>query len=133
MFSKKNQNLAINHERRQRRATAILVCIFVVALLAAMLVAILDTETLKLTAMRNTADYEKALYLAGAGVHQALAELENNYSWRTGIPSTELPVSSGNTFSATVTDGSGGDVIITGVGQAGGFTRTLQITISNSG
>ena len=62
--------------KRSRSGTALLVCLFVVSMLVAMLVAILDTETSKLSAMRNTADYEKALYLAGAGVHQALAELE---------------------------------------------------------
>ena len=117
-----------NH-RSSRRGAALLVCIFVMAMTAAVVIAVLDTQMIQMTALRHTIDYERALYLAGAGVHAALAELEADSTWRTGIASTEFPAGSGATYSATVADDGSGMVIITGMGVAGGVTRKLQVTV----
>jgi hypothetical protein len=92
-------------------------------------VSILDTQMLQMTVVRNTGDYERANYLAGAAVNHACAELEASTAWRTGIPSTQFPSGSGYTYSATVVDGAANQVIVTGVGTAGSFTRTLQVTV----
>ena len=63
--------------RRRRRGAALMVCLFIIFIVTLLVVNILDTEMLELSALRNTIDYEKALYLANAGVHHAAAELEN--------------------------------------------------------
>ena len=94
-----------------------------------MVVAMLDAETMDMTILRNTADYDRAYYLAAAGVNHALAELEHNMSWRTGVPAVEFPAGSGQTYSASVVDGSGIQVVVTGTGVAGGVTRKLQVTV----
>jgi len=96
---------------------------------AAVVATVLDTEMLQMTALRRTIDYERATYLAGAGVNEALMNLESNPSWRTGISSTELPTGSGNTYSATAVDVAGGNVVVTGTGVAGSVTRRLQVTV----
>jgi Tfp pilus assembly protein PilX len=116
--------------RISRNGTALLVCLFVLAITTALVMAVLDTTTLQLTAVRNTGDYDKALYLAGAGVNHALAMLEADSSWRTGIASTQFPSGSGNTYSATAVDGTGGAVVVTGTGIAGSTTRKLQVTVT---
>jgi hypothetical protein len=116
------------HAKNQARGAALLVCIFVMAMCTAVVVAVLETEMLQMTAVRHTLSYESALYLAGAGAHHALAELEADPAWRTGIPPTEFPSGSGNTYSVTVVDGGSG-VIVTGVGIAGGVTRKVQLTV----
>ena len=122
---------ALTNQRRQssRSGAALLVCIFVVTLTSAMVVAMLDAETVDMTILRNTADYERAYYLAAAGVNHALAELEDNMMWRTGVVGQEFPTGSGQTYSVQVTDGTGNQVIVTGTGMAGGVTRTLQVTV----
>jgi hypothetical protein len=99
------------------------------SVVTAMVVAVIDTQYLQLTSIRNTADYERALYLAGAGVHHAIVELENDITWRTGVPSTEFPAGSGNTYSATVVDGAAGEAVVTGTGVSGSVTRKLEVTV----
>jgi type II secretory pathway component PulK len=112
---------------------ALLVCLFVVGITSALLVGILDTCTTQYSAIRNTTDYEAAQYLAGAAINHAFAELELNPAWTTGIPSTEFPVGSGRTYSATIVAGAGGTVVVTGVGTAGTTTRRLEATVSLGG
>ena len=106
----------------------LLVCIFVMAISTAIVVAVLETEMLQMTALRHTLDYERAYFLAGAGAHHALAELESDNDWRTGIPSTQFPGGS-DTYSATVADDVSGAIVITATGAAGGITRTVQVTV----
>jgi hypothetical protein len=112
---------------------ALLVCLFVVGVTSALLVGILDTCTTQYSAVRNSTDYEAALYLAGAAVHHALAELEQDPSWNAGIPATQFPPGSGRTYSATLAPGSGSSIIITGVGTAGVVTRRVEATVSTEG
>jgi len=112
-----------------RRGAALLVCIFVVALTATIVVSMLEIETTEMAASRNTVYYEQALYAAGAAAHHALAELAADPSWRAGIATTEFPAGSGNTYSATIVNGVSGQVVITAVGTASGVTRRLQVTV----
>lgn len=122
------------HEQRTsqpRTGAALMVCIFTMVVCSVIVVAMLDTHTLHLSGLRNSVDYERALYLAGAAVHESVAELESDINWRDGIPATEFPAGSGNTYSATVADGSGNQIIVTGLGNSGGITRSLQVTVSN--
>jgi Tfp pilus assembly protein PilX len=115
---------------RRRPAAALIVCLFVMSIVTTMVVAVIDTQYLQLTSIRNTADYERALYLAGAAVHHAIVELDNNIAWRTGIPSTEFPLGSGNTYSATVVDGAATEeAVVTGTGVSGAITRKLEVTV----
>jgi hypothetical protein len=121
----------IRRAKNRRSGVALLVCIFVMSVCFALTVNILDTESLQLSALHNTADYEKAVYLATAAVHDSLRQLEANFSWRTGISSTTFPVGSTSSYSATaVTDpGNASQVIITGTGVSGSITRKLTVTI----
>jgi len=115
------------HTKRNRTGIALLLCLFVVSLTSLMVLSILDTETSQLAALRNTADFERALYLAGAAVHHALAELEEDFSWRGTVTQGSYP---GNlTYSASAADGTSGQVVITGTGVSGNATRTLQVTV----
>lgn len=118
---------------RRRRGMALLVCLFAVAVTSALLVGVLDTCTIQYSAIRNTTDYDAAQYLAGAAVHHALAEIEEDANWAAGIPSTEFPVGSGRTYSATVAPGVGTTIVVTGIGTAGNTTRRLEATISIGG
>ena len=118
----------------RRRATALLVCIFVMAITTVIVLSMVDTQTLRMTALRNTQEYEQALYLAGAAVHHAIAQVEDDpdltppYS----IGPVEFPLGSGDSYRADVVAASG-DVVITGSGTSGDVTRHLQVTITQEG
>jgi len=107
--------------------------LFVMAVTAVIVISIMDTETMEYSALRNTIQYDRARYLAEAGVAHSMAFLEQDFAWRDGIDSTEFPYGSGDTYSATVTDGPDSTVIITATGTSGRVTRRLQVTAKQGG
>jgi len=117
--------------RRSRGASALLVCVFAVAITTVVVVSMIDTQTIQMTALRHTLQYEQALYLAGAAVQHAIALVENDPSLSApfGLGPTEFPAGSGNTYQAQVA-ASGSDLVITGSGTSGSITRHLQATIT---
>lgn len=119
--------VSIKPQRSRRNGVALLLCLFVVALTAMLVLSILDTEVSQLTALRNSTDYERANYLAGAAVHHALAELEEDYGWRGTVTDGTYPAD--DTYSATAVDGDPGEITVTGIGISGGVTRTLEVTV----
>ena len=112
----------------RERGIALLVCLFVLSLVSVWVVAMFKSATIYQSALRNTIEYEQALYLANAGVHHAVAELEMDVSWRGTVSAGGYPAS--GSYSATAVEGATGDTVeITSTGVAGGATRTLQATV----
>ncbi len=104
-------------------------CLFVLSIVTVWLVYMLDSATVYQSALRNTIEYEQALYLANAGVQHAVAELEGDVSWRSTVSDSSSDL--GGSYSATAVDGSvAGTVEITATGTAGEVTRRLQATVS---
>jgi len=90
-----------------------------------MVINVLDTETIQLSAVRNTLG---ALYLANAGVHHVAAELEAVSTWRGTVTDGIYP--GDDTYSATAVDGAvTGTVTVTSSGVAGNVTRSIQAII----
>jgi len=87
-----------------------------------------ESASIYQSSLRNSIEYEQALYLANAGVHHALAELESSLAWRGTVSAGSYPAS--GSYSATAVTGStAGTVDVTATGVAGGATRRLQATI----
>jgi hypothetical protein len=80
------------------------------------------------SALRNSVEYEQALYLANAGIHHAVAELEGDIGWRGTVAAGSYPAS-GSYSAAAVNGAAAGTVDITSTGVAGGATRRLQATV----
>ena len=114
----------------RRHGAALLMSLFVIFFVTMILVNVFDTETLQFSALRNAVDYERALYLAGAAVHHAMAQLETTPAWRGSITDGSYPAD--DTYQATAANGVGNNVVITGVGVAGNVTRRLQATVVQS-
>lgn len=114
-------------ERVPRDGAALLFVIFMISIVTLMVVNVLDTTTLELSALRNSLDYEKALYLCNAGVHEVAAQLEFDKTWRGTITDGDYPTD--NTFEVTAVDGPNSTVTVTSVGVAGDVTRTVQAII----
>jgi Tfp pilus assembly protein PilX len=112
----------------QRNGMALLLCMFVLSIVTVWLVAMLDSATVHQSALRNTIEYEQALYLANAGVHHAVAELEGNTAWLGTVTGGTYP--SSGSYSATAVTGAGaGTVDITSTGVSGQVTRRLTATV----
>lgn len=116
---------------RQRRGAALLLCLFLLFMVSSLVLNVLDTEMLQLAATRNTIEYEKALYLANAGVHHACSELMQDTSWRGTVQDGTLPPTSpAEGYSATATDDGSGNVTVVATGYAGAGKRTVEATVS---
>jgi type II secretory pathway component PulK len=122
----------------RRRGTALMLAVFVMAVASMMVITILDTQTLQYSALRNTMHYDRARYLAEAGLHHAMSLLESDFdmSGTTGfsIPNTEYPVGSGSNYSASISAvQADGTRVITATGTSNTFTRTLTIQVKMGG
>jgi len=106
---------------------ALLLCLFVVFMVSSLVLSVLNTETVQLSAARNVHDYERALYLANAGVHHACAELEDDATWRGSVSDGSYP--NDNTYQAIATTGTGSTVDIVSTGVSGAITRTIQAAV----
>ena len=115
--------------RSQRpRGVALLVCLFILSLVSVWVVNMFQSATVYQSALRNTIEYEQAIYLANAGIHHALAELEIELDWRGTVTAGGYPGS--GSYSATAVNGAAaGTVDITSTGVSGGATRRLQATV----
>lgn len=114
--------------KRVRSGMALLLCLFVLSLVSVWVVNMFQSATVYQSALRNTIEYEKALYLANAGVHHGVAEVESNLAWRGTVSAGSYPAS--GSYSATAVNGvAPGTVDITATGVSGGATRRLQATI----
>ncbi len=118
-------------KREPRRGAALLFCIFIIAFMTLMVINVLDTTTLEMSALRNSMEYERALFLANAGVHEMAAQLEADSTYRTTITDGAYPAD--DTYEATVVDAvgflNGKHVIVTSKGVANETTRTVEATI----
>lgn len=106
-----------------------MITMFMIFLVTLLVVNVLDTETVELSAVRNSIDHERALYLANAAMHHALAEIEAAPSWLGTVSSGSFPAN--DTYTATAVAGSGNTVSITAKGAAGGAIRTIVAAIEN--
>ena len=124
---------AVRSGRCRRRGLTLLLCLCVITISSLAILGILNTQMAELSATRNTNDYERAMYLSGAGIHHALTEVEQLPTWRGTIPVTEFPPGSGATYTAVVADDLGGNVLVTSTGVSGSVTQKLEVLIHPGG
>lgn len=110
-----------------------LASMFVMSAVSLIVIGILRTESVQFAALRNTIDYDRARYLAEAGMNHAVSQLETDISWRGTIRRTEFPARSGEFYQAIAEDGVNGTVVVTGMGEAGDFSRTVQVVVKQGG
>jgi Tfp pilus assembly protein PilX len=114
---------------KSRRGLAIMVALFVMVVVSGIVIGVCDTTMLQYAANRNSIAWDKARYMAEAGIQHGSALLDADSTWRTGITSTEFPTGSGCIYSVTAADGTGTTVVLTATGTAMGVTRYLTVTL----
>jgi Tfp pilus assembly protein PilX len=128
--STRSGNTNLQHSRS---GAALLASMFVMSAVSLIVIGILRTESVQFAALRNTIDYDRARYLAEAGMNHAVSQLETDISWRGTIRRTEFPARSGEFYQAIAEDGVNGTVVVTGMGEAGDFSRTVQVVVKQGG
>jgi type II secretory pathway component PulK len=113
---------------RQNSGIALLICLFVLSLVSVWTVDMLESASVYQSALRNSIEYEQALYQANAGVQHALSQLESDATWRGSVTAGSYPNS--GSYLATAVNGSvSGTVDVTSTGVAGATTRRVEATI----
>ena len=121
------------NQRSPRKGAALLVALLVMAATTMVVVSVLDTQTMQFMALNNTLDYDRARYLAEAGMNHSFSILEQDITFRGTISQADFPPGSGNSYTATVQDGVGGLISITAAGTSGSFTRRVAANIKQGG
>jgi type II secretory pathway component PulK len=109
--------------------------IFVMTATTAIVVGILDTEILQYSSLRNTINYDRARYLAEAGIAHALAELEHDIEWNHNLSNIQFP-SATQTYSATLTRFQTGEdwfIVINATGTSQNQVRNLRVVTRYGG
>jgi len=132
MFAKQPNINATTRRRRSKRSEhggiALLICLFVLSLVTVWTVDMLESASIYQSALRNSIEYEQALYQANAGVQHVLSQLETDVNWRGTATAGSYPAS--GSYSATAVNGAiSGTVDVTATGVAGATTRRVQATI----
>jgi len=121
---------AIVRRRRTCSASALLVVIFLVALTTPLVCLLLDAHSSHIRCTQNHIEGMTALYVAQAGVHDAMNELLQDGGWRSGFTDKTFPADLGHSYTVTVADGDGGTVAITSTGQTeSGYSKTVTATV----
>jgi hypothetical protein len=125
---KKNVNMRLNC---RNDGVAFLIVIFVVALLAAVIMGMLQINTEEIQVMRNQIYTAEALAIAEAGLNDAFSEIQIDSGWDIGF--TDKTFSDGS-YTVTV-GGSAPNLTITSTGTSSlGFIGRViaDITVSGS-
>ena len=113
---------------KRSKGIALLISLFVLSLVTVWTVDMLESASVYQSALRNTIEYEQALYQANAGVQHVLYQLELDTTWRGTVTAGSYPAS--GSYSATAVNGAiSGTVDVTSTGVAGATTRRVQATI----
>lgn len=107
--------------------------LFIMVVTSTVVIAMIDTQTLHYLSLRNTLDYDRARYLAEAGLQDSIARLEADINWRAGSTNVTFPPGSSTHYSTVVTDGANGSVVIVATGVSGSVTRRIQTTVKQGG
>jgi len=102
-------------------------------MLSLLTVSSLEMLTLNIQIANNHIHDLQALYIADAGIEDAIDRLRDNPSWDAGLSDVEFPVSSGNTYTVTIGNSGYPSIVITSAGTVSNFQRSLEAQVEITG
>jgi hypothetical protein len=109
----------------------LLLVLFLMAMTTPIVCLLLDAHTTHVRCIHNHVEVRTALYVAQAGVHDALSEFLLDPLWRAGFTNKAFPADLGHSYTVTLEDGAFGQIIVTSTGTTSqGYTKTVTATIS---
>jgi len=116
------------HNNQNRRGVVLVMVVFIVALLGAIVMGMLQIETEEIQIMRNHIHAAEALAVAEAGLNDALAELRADATWNDGFADKPF---SGGAYSVTV---DATQVMSVGISAQGYHARvTAEVSVAPQG
>lgn len=116
---------------KNRRGAILLMTVFIIALGAALIIGFLQVSTTDLQIVRNTQYSTRALYIADAGIEDALYELDQSSLWNAGFSNKSF---AGDSYTVTIVNNHPSPSIIDSISTvAGSFQRHIQVQTTIQG
>lgn len=115
--------------RKTRKGSVIILVVFATALLAVLVAGIVQLNTEELQIMQNSVNASKALYVAKAGLNDAMSELRSDSDWNAGFANKSFGTGS---YTVSVTGTVPNLMIETDAVIAAGFNASLEADVTVS-
>jgi Tfp pilus assembly protein PilX len=116
-----------------QHGAALVIALIVMTMLSMLAIGSLEMLTLNIQIASNHMHDLQALYIADAGMEDAIMELRSDSSWDTGFTDKEFPVGSGNTYTVTIDNSDSPSIVITSTGIVSDFQRSLEAQVEITG
>ena len=122
--------LAFGIPRPAKRGAVLLLLLFLMAVSVPLVCVLLEAQTTQVRVTHNVVGDVTALYVAEAGVHDAISQLLLSGTWRTGFTSKEFPTGLGHTYTVTLVDDPPGKITIASTSKtADGYSKTVTAVL----
>ncbi|MFH0731529.1 MAG: hypothetical protein V2A72_01230 [Candidatus Omnitrophota bacterium] len=114
----------------------LLLVVFIILVMTVLVIGYLQAATTETEIMRNHKMSTQALYIAEAGIEDAIYTIRQtgNSQWDAGFQNKEFPAGSGNTYTVVVDNSNYPSVIITSVATVSStYQRGVEAEIAVSG
>lgn len=131
-FFSQNKCFIRGAETEEPRGAALVVALIVMSMLSLFAISSLEMLTTNLQINSNHVHDLQALYIADAGIEDAIDRLSDDPTWDAGLDE-EFPSGSGNTYTVVVDNSEYPSVVITSTGNVPNFGRSLEVQVEISG
>jgi len=112
------------------RGAVLLLLLFLMAVSVPLVCVLLEAQTTQVRVTHNVVGDVTALYVAEAGVHDAISQLLLSGTWRTGFTNKEFPTGLGHTYTVTLVDDPPGKITIASTSKtADGYSKTVTAVL----
>ena len=111
-----------------KKGSVLLVTVFLIAFGALLVGGLLLALTSDLQIVKNHLYSTKALYVADAGIEDAIAALRSDYTWDSGFTQKPFPAGSTSHYTVSVVN-THPTVVLTSTGVAAGLERTVEVKV----
>ena len=115
------------------RGAALVVALIVMTMLSLLTVSSLEMLTINVQIGNNHVHDLQALYIAEAGIEDAIDRLRDDPTWDIGLSDVEFPSGSGNTYTVTIDNSAYPLIVITSTGVVFSFQRVLEVEVGITG
>ncbi|MBT3261810.1 hypothetical protein HOC37_03390 [bacterium] len=116
--------------KNNQKGVVLVLTVFAIAFSFILILGVLEISTIDLQIVRNYQKSVRALYIAEAGVEDAIYELRQNHLWNTGFTNKLF---ANETYTVTITNNYPNVIINTTSTITGNFQKQMQVQISISG
>ena len=114
------------------RGAALIVALIVMSMLSLFVIRSLEMLIVNVQINSNHVHDLQALYIADAGIEDAIARLRDDPNWDDGL-SEEFPSGSGNTYTVVVDNSEYPSIVITSTGNVPNFGRSIEVEVQITG